>query len=145
MPISKEQIAVQIRPLKPPRGLFKRIIDRLGLEKQLQLVKHNLGFFSVLSAVFVVLCIFAYIGLKAVLAESSFGKYLQLLLSDPDVVLRYWKIYLYTLFESLPAFYLSLFLIPLALIIIFASYVSRNIEKVLLLTKSIRKQKYGRK
>ena len=51
-----------------PRGLFSRIIKRLGLEKELALVKGNLKFFTALLAMFLTLSVFALIGVKHVLA-----------------------------------------------------------------------------
>ena len=61
--------------IKAPRGLFSRIIKRLGLERQLQIIKRNLGFFIGGLAVFVILSTFAIIGLREVLSESSFGPF----------------------------------------------------------------------
>ncbi len=131
--------------LKPPQGLFSRIMRRLGLERQLRIVKNNLGLFSVLLATFLVLSFFAFIGLKHVLAESSFGPFLSLILSDPGIVLKYWHSFALSVLESVPGAYIALFLIPLALLLLFVRLVGARIEKFLLIMRSIHKHNHGYK
>ena len=127
----------------PPRGLFSRIIKRLGLEKQLRIVRQRLGFFTVLLGVFLFLSIFAFIGLRQVLAESSFGPYLSLIFSDPGIVLKYWDSFLFSVFESMPGTGITLFLTALALLLFLVKLASLSLEKFHLMIKSIKKQKYG--
>ena len=80
------------KPSLVPRGLFSRIIKRLGLEKELTIVRRNLKFFTTLLVMFLVLSVFAFIGVKHVLATSSFGPFLYLAFSDSGIVIKYWYI-----------------------------------------------------
>jgi hypothetical protein len=126
----------------PPRGLFSRIIKRLGLEKQLRIVRRHLGFFAALLGIFLFLSGFAFIGLRQVLAESSFGPYLSLIFSDPGIVLKYWDSFLFSIFESMPGAGIALFLVAFALLLSFVKLASSSLEKFYLVVKSIKKQKY---
>lgn len=130
----------------PPRSLFSRIIKRLGLEKQLRVVKRHLGFSTVILAFFIILSVFTVIGLKHELAESNFGPLISLVFSDPDAVLKYWHSFILSFFESAPTIAIFTFLFTLALITFFIRYVIVYLEKFLLLLKSIRKpsKKYVR-
>lgn len=129
----------------PPRGLFSRIIKRLGLEKELALVKANLKFFGTLLAVFLVLSIFAAIGIKHVLAESSFGSYISLAFSDPSIVVKYWHSFMFAAFESTPGMTATVLLFSVAFLLLFIRLAAFSIEKLSIITKSINKQKYGYK
>ncbi len=129
----------------PPRGLFSRIIKRLGLEKELHLVKRHLGFFGTLLVIFSVLSIFAFIGVKQVLAESSFGSFISLIFSDPDAVIKYWHSFIFSLFESMPGITIIALLLSLAFLMLSIRLAAFGIEKTFILIKSINKQKYGHK
>ncbi len=129
----------------PPRGLFSRIIKRLGLEKELALVRGNLKFFTTLLVMFLILSVFAFIGVKHVLAISSFGPFIQLALSDPGVVIKYWHSFLFAAFESMPGVAIAGLIFSLAFLILFIRFVVFAIEKTAILIRSINKQKYGLK
>ena len=129
----------------PPRGLFSRIIKRLGLEKELTLVKGNLKFFTALLAMFLTLSVFALIGVKHVLATSSFGPFLYLAFSDPGIVIKYWHSFLFAAFESMPGVAIAGLIFSLAFLILFVRFAVFAIEKTAILIKSINKQKYGHK
>ncbi len=138
----ERRIFTRISPAAPPRGLFSRIIKRLGLEKQLQIVRRHLGFFAALLGVFLFLSIFAFVGLRQVLTESSFGPYLSLILSDPGIALKYWDSFLFSIFESMPGAGIALLLTALALLLLLIKSTSSSLEKFYLVIKSIKKQKY---
>ncbi len=131
--------------ITPPRGLFSRIIKRLGLEKELVLVQSNLKFFGTLLAVFLVLSVFAAIGVRHILAESSFGSYVSLALSDPGVAVKYWHSFVFALFESTPGMTAAALLLSVAFLLLFIRLVAFSIEKLSVITKAIHKQKYGYK
>ncbi len=124
----------------PPRGLFSRILKRLGLEKQLRIVERHLGFFTGLLAVFIFLSIFAFVGLKEVFDESNLGPFLSLVFSDPGMVLKNWQSFSLSVFESMPAAYFAVFLIPLALFLLLIKMAGADFEKLLLIVKSINRQ-----
>jgi hypothetical protein len=128
-----------------PKGLFSRIITRLGLEKELVLVKRYLGFFSVLLAVFIFLSFFAFIGIKQVLAESSFGLFLSLIFTDPLIVARYWKSFVLASVESVPGITFSVLFFFLACLLLFLRLTASSAEKIFILIKTINKQKYEHK
>ena len=133
---------VEAQAFYVPRGLFSRIIKRLGFEKQLDVVKRHLKFFVPALLVFVFLSIFAFIGLKQVLVQSSFGPFLSLIISDPKMVLKYWQSFLLSVFESMPGAYILFFLITLALFLLFVRSAGIYVEKLFSLTKLISKQKH---
>jgi hypothetical protein len=130
------------KPSLVPRGLFSRIIKRLGLEKQLRIARKHLGFFTGALVVFLILSFLAFIGLKQVLAESSFGPYLSLIFSDPGVVLKYWHSFLFSIFESVPSASIAIFLAALALFLLFVKFSSSSLEKLCLVIKSIKKSRF---
>lgn len=127
----------------PPRGLFSRIIKRLGLEKELILIKRHLGFFTGLLIVFLVLSIFAVIGIRQVLAESSFGPFVSLIFSDPGIVIKYWHSFGYAAFESMPGVTATALLFSLAFLMLFVRLAAFTFEKLFIVIKSINKQKYS--
>lgn len=129
----------------PPRGLFSRVIKRLGLEKELSLVKGNLKFFATLLVMFLILSVFAVIGVKHVLVTSSFGPFLYLAFSDPSVVIKYWHSFMFAAFESMPGVAIAGLIFSLAFLMLFVRFAVFAIEKTAILMKSINKQKYGHK
>ena len=129
----------------PPKDLFPRIMKRLGLEKELVLVKRYAGFFSVLLTIFVVLSIFAFIGVKSVLKESGFLPFISLIFSDLGMVVKYWDSFLFLIFESAPGFVFAGFIFSLAFAMLFARLVLFAIDKILNTLKLISNQKYGNK
>jgi len=134
-----------MKETKTPRGLFARIIKRLGLEKQLRTIKRNLGFFIGGLVFFVLLSVFAVIGLHEVLAESSFGPYLSLVFSDPWMVLKNWHSFTFSIFESVPGANLVILLFVVAVLLTFVRLVSIYFNKFLSIIKNINKKQYGHK
>lgn len=128
-----------------PKDIFCRITKRLGLEKQLILTKNHLRIFLVSSAIFIILSIFASIGLKNLLEQSSFIEFLSLLFSDPDMVLKYWKSFLLSTVESFPGFAVAGLILSAAFLMLFARLFIFAIEGVSSILNLIKKQKYARK
>jgi len=129
----------------PPRGLFSCIIKRLGLEKELILVKRYLGLFIGLLVIFLFLSVFAFIGIKQVLADSNFGPFISLIFSDPGIVIKYWRSFGYAAFESMPGITATALLFSVAFLMLFIRLVASAFEKFFIVIKSINKQKYGHK
>jgi len=130
---------------KIPKGLFSRIIKRLGLEKELILVKRYLGFFTGLLVIFLFLSVFAFIGIKHVLAESSLESFISLIFSDPGIVIKYWHSFAFAAFESMPGITATALLFSVAFLMLFVRLVALTFEKLFIVIKSINKQKYGHK
>ena len=126
-----------------PRGLFSRIIKRLGLEKELALVKGNLKFFTALLVIFLTLSVFALIGVKHVLAESSFGPFISLIFSDPGVVIKHWHSFTFAVFESIPGITGMALFLSVAFLVLFIRLAAFAVERFFMVIKSINKQKYG--
>lgn len=129
----------------PPRGLFSRVIKRLGLEKELALIKNNLKFFSALLVIFLFLSVFALIGMKHILAESSFGPFVSLVFSDPGIVIKYWRSFAFAAFESMPGITAAALFFSVAFLMLFIRLAVFTFEKLFITIKSINKQKYGHK
>ncbi len=125
-----------------PRGLFSRIIKRLGLEEELVLIKKHLGFFTGLLIVFLFLSLFALVGLRQVLRESSFGPFVSLAFSDPEVVFKYRHSFFMATFESVPGMTAALFFFSVAFLMLFVRLTVFALEKFSITTKLIDKQKY---
>lgn len=142
---NNEENTENIRPVRPPRGLFSRIIKRLGLEKELAVVRKHRGFFIGFFLIFSVLSVLAVVGLKSILSESSFGPYLSLIFSDPEIVITYWKSYLLSVFESMPGGMISVTFASVAFLLITARLTVTTMEKISEIRKSIKEQYHGNK
>lgn len=112
-----------------PEGLFARIMGRLGLEKELRLVRNNLGFFGGLAVIFLVLSGFAFIGVRQVWQESSVGPLLALAFSDPSIVVRYWHSFVLSVIESVPGISAALLLFAVATCLLFGRMLAGTIER----------------
>ena len=128
-----------------PKGLFSKIVKRLGLEKELALIKKHIRFFAVLLAIFIVLFIFAAIGVKSVLKESDFLPFFSLIFSDPGIVVKYWDSFLLSVFESTPGFAFAGFILAFAFMMFFTRIIFISIDKISHLLKLIAVQKHGNK
>lgn len=133
------------RPSLVPRGLFSRIIKRLGLEKELVLVKNHLKFFVSLFVMFFVLSIFAGIGVEHVLEESSFVSFASLIFSDPSMVIKYWHSFVFATFESIPGGTAAILFLSVAFLILFVRLAAFAVGRLSIIVKLINKQKYGHK
>ena len=132
-----------LKPSPVPHGLFSRIIKRLGLEKELIIVKRYLGFLTGLLVIFLFLSVFAFIGIKHVLAESSLEPFISLIFSDPGIVIKYWHSFAYAAFESMPGVTATALFISVAFLLLFIRLAAFSFEKLFIVIRSINKQKYG--
>lgn len=141
----KEKDFGYINPIRPKRGLFSRIMKRLGLEIKLRVVKRYLGFYIIAFIIFAVLFGTAFIVLKQLVAESNLGAFLSLILSDPLAVLKYWDSFALSILESIPGFTAFVFLLSTAFLLLLVRTIILYFEKLLSIIKSIRKQRYEHK
>jgi hypothetical protein len=128
-----------IKPTKTPRGLFRRIMFRLGCEKDLKITKKRL---VVSSFIFLLSCglfIFAVGFLKHKLLESEFGPIISLSISDTRAVLAYAGEFTLAFLESIPAFYIPILLAAIMLLLVGIKFVLRYTGRISLLLKSIHK------
>ena len=141
----KEQTFGYINPIRPKRGLFSRIIRRLGLEEKLRSVKRNLGLFIAAFIFFAALFGAAFVVLKQLTAESNLGPFLSLIFSDPQAVLKYWDSFALSILESIPGFTAFVFLLSTAFLLLLIRSIILYFGKLLSIIKSIRKQRYEHK
>jgi hypothetical protein len=141
----KEKDFGYINPIRPKRGLFSRIMKRLGLEIKLRVVKKYLGFCIIAFIIFAVLFGAAFIVLKQLVAESNLGAFLSLIFSDPQAVLKYWDSFALSILESIPGFTAFVFLLSTAFLLLLVRAIILYFEKLLSIIKSIRKQRYEHK
>jgi hypothetical protein len=125
-------------PLQPSRKLFARIMRRLGLEQQMHVLRRNLGLVAAALITFFLLCVVAFVGLRGVLAESGFGPYLSLMRSDPEIIARHWRPFVFVIFESAPGVSLAFCAASLGLFLLCVRFVVVGIEKLTSTGRSIR-------
>jgi len=77
------------------------------------------------------------------LAESNFGAYASLLLSDPGLLFKYWHSLGWSLLESFPVSDAWLVIITVAFLMLCARWVSTARQQWSVLINAIRKQEYG--
>lgn len=111
-----------------PQGLFTRIIKRLGIEKQLQVVRRHLGLFAVLLFVCLVLAFIAFLKLHDALMETSFGPYVAIAIHDPRLLFAYAHSFLFLLIESVPGIGISITLFLVACVMLIARYAGSAID-----------------
>jgi hypothetical protein len=128
----------------PPKGLFSRIIKRFSLEVQLKTTRFKLGMFGTTFMLFFVLAIVTIFSLKEVLTHSGFGNYLNLIFSDPVMVLKYHDSFAATILETVPGASFFVFLLVFGILLLFIKYAAFYLEKLLNLIKEIRNNTYAK-
>ena len=121
-----------------PRGLFSRIMRRLGLERQLVLVRRNLGVVLMsLAGAFAgtVLVVWA---IRDFLRHSGFGPYLSLARSDSGFVIHHWQPFFLALSESAPAVFFAIGLFAVAGLLICIRFAVLMAERIHRLHGTIR-------
>lgn len=127
------------KPAKTPRGLFHRIMVRLGCEKNLKITKKRLLISSFGFLLAVVLFIFAVKFLAHELLESEFGPLISLSISDTRAVFSHAGDFAMAFLESIPVFYITVLLATIMLLLIGIKFVLRYTDRISLLLKSIHK------
>lgn len=102
MPFSIEQLISKLPSRTPPDGMFEMIQCGINHEKNLRSIKRKaLAFGSGLITLSIFMAIFWNI-LWQEIAQSAFAVYLQTVLSDPSLLLAYWREAAMSLLETLP-------------------------------------------
>jgi len=143
MPKEPRTFTDEICPAKPPRQLFYRIMERLGIEKKLKAIRKRLSFSYIALIIFGALVFVAVLAIRHEVRESEFGPLVSLFLSDTNVVMLYWHEFALSVLESMPLYYFILFLSGLLLLLVSLRLVVQYISRMSLLTKSICKHKHG--
>ena len=123
---------------KPPRRLFRSIIERLKIEQLLKALKNRLSIFWVFLIFFIVFGAFAVLTLRSELAESESGSLFSLLFSDAEIVLFNFKYFALAILESIPIIPIFGALTAMAFLMIFLRFVVGYREQIFKLIKSIK-------
>jgi hypothetical protein len=102
--------------VKPPRGLFERIMVRLGLERQLAFLRRRLDLTLVGSAFVFFLTIAALYLTIDFLLRSTFFQIARLFVDDPRLIIGHWRPYFSAVFESVPGLFTAAALFCLGLV-----------------------------
>ena len=126
-------------PAKSPRGLFRKIMFRLGCEKSLKINKKRLLISSLGFLFAIVLFVFAFRFLTHELLESEFGPVISLSISDTQAVFAYAGDFTMAFLESIPVFYITVLLAATMLLLIGIKFVLQYAGKISSLLKLIHK------
>jgi hypothetical protein len=95
--------------MKVPSGLLEKVLKRIHREERL-LVFRRIILFSITLTVSLVGFLPAFNMLLADFKQSGFLQFLSLTFSDFSIVVTYWKSFVMTLLQTLPAISLALFM-----------------------------------
>ncbi len=116
---------------KPPKKLFRAIIERLKIERILQALRKKLSIFWVFLIFSVILSIFAVSTLRSELAESEYSSLFPLLFSDAKIVLLNFKYFALAILESIPIIPIFVSLLLLAIFMFSLRFIVEYREKIL--------------
>jgi len=134
-----------VMQVKPPRKLLFSIFSRIKLEKTLFETRKQLKWFIFASSIFLAILVFAILGLRDIMKETSIGLYISLFFSDTAIILKNWRAYILSIFESLPGESVVLFLTALGLLLVFVRIMANILRKLLLIVKTIKSRTYGQR
>lgn len=126
-------------PIKPPKRLFQRIIERLKIEKSLKMLRKKLGFSATVMLISAILTIAAVFVLNSELAESESISLISLLFSDTLAAVAYYNYFILAVLESMPIISIAISLAAIVLAMIFLRLVVAYYGKILSLNKLIKK------
>ncbi len=95
---------------EPPADLLPKIMSRIQGKRHFFNLKQRLIIFSLSTVSSVVALIFTFKMVWTGFFDSGFLQFFSLLFSDFEVVVSYWRNFVMSLFETLPAMGLILFL-----------------------------------
>jgi hypothetical protein len=111
-----------------PDYLYKKVMDRIGLERKLMSIRRKVYLYSSATVVSFSALVAAFYYIQLEMASSGFMNYFSLLFSDMDVVLISWQNFSITLLEALPTTSLILFLVSTAALMYMAKNLAKNIQ-----------------
>lgn len=124
---------------KPPKRLFRTIVNRLKLEKKLRLLIGKLSLFSAILSFSIILIFIVFFVFKSELAESETGFFLSFLLSDTAISFRYFEYLISAVLESMPITAIAVSLFAIFLLMTSLRFVVRCHDKFLALNELIKK------
>jgi hypothetical protein len=122
--------------------LFARIMRRLGLERQLEILRQHLGI--VVSGLVVAFALGVWVVhiLRSVLIWSSFGSMAHLAFTDPQVVLRFGNTYVQSVAGSFPAIEIACFCATVAAILLLVRLTVNDVDVYQSVKEKINEQRY---
>ena len=106
------QIFKNVSQIEPSGELKGLILRRIEIESARQVKRKLIFSYFGLGSSFIA-GIWAIVSLGNVILKSEFWSILSLIFSDAQIVVGYWKTYLYSLLETLPVVSIVLILIPI--------------------------------
>lgn len=113
--------------IEPPKRLKLSILASI-VEEERRRVKRLLVIFAPASLLSLIGIIFSIQYVLKAFYQSDFYTYFSLLLSDPDVVLTYWKEFAMSLIDTIPFMWITVSLISIALFLICLRMFSNSIR-----------------
>ena len=113
--------------IEPPRKLKLSILSSI-VEEERHRAKRLLMIFAPASLLSLISIIFSIQYVLKAFYQSGFYTYFSLLLSDPDVVLTYWKEFAMSLVDTIPFMWITVSLISIALFLICLRMFSNSIR-----------------
>lgn len=126
-----------------PRDLLHRIVSRLGLERQLKGARGRMVLCGILSIVCAFLLLMAIGVLRHILVQSSFGPMIRVVVSDPDIALRYRHNLAISIAEATPVVGLFFLFSSLGFVLLSIKVLVAVIEKFFAIMRLIRNHRYG--
>lgn len=122
--------------------LFARIMRRLGLERQLEILKKHLGIVASGLVIFIALGVWVVHILHAVLTWSSFGSMTHLAFTNPQVVLRFGGTYMQSVAGSFPAIEIACFCATLGAVLWLVRLTVSDVDVYQTIKEKINEQRY---
>ncbi len=124
---------------KPPKRLFRVIMERLKIEQILKALRKRFSIFLIFLIFSVALSAFAILTLRLELAESESSSLFLLIFSDAKMVLLNFKYFTLAVLESAPIIPIFMSLTALAFLMLSLRFVVEYREQIFKLVKSINK------
>jgi hypothetical protein len=122
------EIILKAKPAPAPDYLLQKAITRIAEEKAMQPARLKFYIFTVLSFLSGAAFVLALHGAKNEFAKSDFPIFLNLLWTDSSIVIAYWKSYLSSLAQALPATSVILVFAAVFALINFVRMAAKNIS-----------------
>ncbi len=113
-----------------PKGLFERVMKRLGLERQLAFLRRRLDWSLVGSALVFFLAVAALYLAVDFLLRTSFFELFRLVLDDPRPVFAHWQPFVSAVSENIPGFFTAAALFCVGTLMLLARFASSYAERI---------------
>lgn len=117
----------EIEQFEPPATLRTKILMRIGQEERRR-AKIFLAASATTISLSIVGIVFSVQYMMEGFYQSSFYTYFSLLLSDPDIVLRYWQEFALSIAESLPFLGITISLIAIVMLLLSVRVLANNLR-----------------